>query len=306
MLLNKLKIKKILVVSLSNLGDVILTFPVIDILISDFPHAEISVVVGPKARFLFDHNDHIKSIFIFDKKLKLLQKYKWVRELRKGHFDLCVDLRQTAIPLFLWPCYHSSIRARKYEGLHMKEKHLQKLREIYDFKEKARAPLALKVSDQDKAWARETLKQDSGYAVLGCGAADHKKRWNKQGFARLADEIIERFDMSVIFVGDASDQEYGQEIQSIMKHKAQNLCGQTNLTQLSAVIGCASFVVANDSAIVHMASYLNRPTYAIFGPSDPSKYGPWSREGRFFIGHPHDQMASIHPEEILKSIKLQG
>ena len=44
MALNKEKVKKILVVSLSNLGDIILTFPVIDILRRDFDQADLSVV----------------------------------------------------------------------------------------------------------------------------------------------------------------------------------------------------------------------------------------------------------------------
>jgi len=42
--------KKILVISLSNLGDVILTTPVIDRLHKTFPEAEIDVVVGPAGK----------------------------------------------------------------------------------------------------------------------------------------------------------------------------------------------------------------------------------------------------------------
>ena len=47
------RINKILVISLSNIGDVILTLPVMDILLGDFPRAKFSVVVGPKAETLF-------------------------------------------------------------------------------------------------------------------------------------------------------------------------------------------------------------------------------------------------------------
>ena len=65
--LDKSSVKKILVISLSNIGDVILTFPVIDILKEELPAAQLSVVVGPKAVSLFDDNPYIKEVIIFDK-----------------------------------------------------------------------------------------------------------------------------------------------------------------------------------------------------------------------------------------------
>jgi ADP-heptose:LPS heptosyltransferase len=42
----------------------------------------------------------------------------------------------------------------------------------------------------------------------------------------------------------------------------------------------SSFVLANDSAPMHLASYLDVPVLALFGPSDPKKYGPWGANGR--------------------------
>ena len=58
------KIKKILVISLTNIGDVVLTFPVIDILKKDFPASNISVVIGPKAQTLLMGNPYLDKIYI--------------------------------------------------------------------------------------------------------------------------------------------------------------------------------------------------------------------------------------------------
>ena len=54
-----------------------------------------------------------------------------------------------------------------------------------------------------------------------------------------------------------------------------NLCGRTSLLQLAAVLAGADLALVNDSGIMHLASYLDRPVVALFGPTDPFYYGPW-------------------------------
>ena len=71
-MLDKSKVKKILVISLSNIGDVVLTFPVIDILKRDFPDAQVSVVIGPKGQELLAGNPFIRS-YVFNKKQSALK-----------------------------------------------------------------------------------------------------------------------------------------------------------------------------------------------------------------------------------------
>src|SRR5271170_7912203 len=94
-LLRKSEPKNILIVSHTNIGDVILTCPVIDILRRDFPQAKIDVVTGPKAVSLFADNPgfHIK---VFDKQATLKQKLAWFLDLYHEHYDCVVDLRRTA------------------------------------------------------------------------------------------------------------------------------------------------------------------------------------------------------------------
>ncbi len=81
--LDKSKIKKILVVSLTNIGDVILTFTVIDILRQDFPNRFMKIVVGPKAIGLFENNPFLQVIDFFDKHQSKRNMYRWVWQLFK-------------------------------------------------------------------------------------------------------------------------------------------------------------------------------------------------------------------------------
>src|ERR1700733_6946963 len=99
-LLKKSEPKRILVVSQTNIGDVVLTCPVIDILRNDFPQAKMDVVIGPKAVSLFADNPHF-GVKVFDKQSSLRQKFAWFLDLHKTHYDCVVDLRRTALALFL-------------------------------------------------------------------------------------------------------------------------------------------------------------------------------------------------------------
>src|SRR5450755_129143 len=118
----KSKPKNILVVSQTNIGDVVLTCPVIDILRQDFPQAKMDVVVGPKAVSLFEDNPNI-TIKIFDKQAPLKQKSAWFFDLYQQHYDAVVDLRHTMLPFFLRPKYATPLLFGKSFIGHKKDMH---------------------------------------------------------------------------------------------------------------------------------------------------------------------------------------
>src|SRR3989338_3722345 len=146
MFFKKLKncdLKKILVITLSNIGDVVLTCPVIDILKDIFPANKISIVVGPKAESLFAGNPNLDKIFIFDKRASWDKAIELVCILGKEKFDLAVDLRNTAIPFLIFAKHTTSPFDPREVNRHMKEKHLNRLRKVLDFKGDSKEKYAL-------------------------------------------------------------------------------------------------------------------------------------------------------------------
>ena len=103
MKINKSTIKKILVISLSNIGDIVLTLPVIDILRHDFSDAKVSVVIGAKGEPLLKGNPIFENIYIYIKRQPLKDLFAWMGKLRRENFDLVVDLHNTAIPFVVAP-----------------------------------------------------------------------------------------------------------------------------------------------------------------------------------------------------------
>ncbi len=320
MLFKKSEIKKILVVSLSNPGDVILTFPVVDILLENFPDAPLSVVAGEKAKEFFTGNPFIQNVYVFNKKSSSWDKLSWVLHLRRERFDLIVDLRNTAIPFFAGGQYRTSYRMSKKPLMHMKEKHLNRLRTVLDFSHESRTRRAIYITAQDKKFVDDVFKSGIGegetFVVVSPGAANHIKRWREEGFARVCESLAARHKAKIVFVGDQNDRALARSIAAQMKHPVVDLTAQTTLLQLAEVIHRAKLVIANDSAVMHLASYLNVPTLAIFGPTDEHKYGPWSdrswvvRKNLFCspceksgCAYHHECMEEIRSEEVLSVLE---
>jgi len=251
MLLEKSSINKILVISLSNIGDVVLTFPVIDVLKNDFPKAKVSLVVGPKAISLVNNNPNFEKVYVFDKQEKMTSILRWINQLRIEHFDLVVDLRNTAIPLMVFPKFRTPLRMKKEDHWHMRTKHCERLKSVYPYAKASQRKFTLYIDDQDKRILKELIGEEivngRKYVVFAVGAANKSKVWTKEGFAKVADYIVEKYDIPIVFIGHQDDNRVTEEVLELMHHKALNLCGKTTLTVLAAVFDESIMAVTNDS-----------------------------------------------------------
>ena len=81
----------------------------------------------------------------------------------------------------------------------------------------------------------------------------------------------------VILVGDKNDQSVCSYVQ-YKSPKVFDLCGKTSIGKLAALLKKAKLLLTNDSAVMHLASYLDVPVASIFGPTNEEKYGPWSQK----------------------------
>jgi heptosyltransferase-3 len=92
---------KILFITLSNIGDCILTLPVLDFLRQKYPDAAITCLVPPRPQEIFINNPVVEKVVIFDKRTRLIGKIKLFFSLSKEKFDMVVDLRNSFFGAFL-------------------------------------------------------------------------------------------------------------------------------------------------------------------------------------------------------------
>lgn len=316
------KFKNILVISLSNIGDVILTLPVIDALKHDFPQARLSVVVGPKAAMIFEGNTHIHQVHVLHKRQGFKSWMRWVGTLRAQGFDCVVDLRHTLLPFVLGARHRTSLWRKRQKDQHMRQQHLQCLASVYPIENLSTTEhhLCGLVSAGPEQDVVHKLLQAQGLiddriVVMAPGSADERKQWPPAHFAVLADALSEMAHVKIVLIGGHEDRQVAEAIQVKVQHPLVNAVGALTLRQSAVVLRKASLAIGNDSAAMHMASYLNRPVITIFGPTNPVLYGPWSSSSRYFRRQqdcqaccqkndalPHTCMQAVTPQEVLHAI----
>ena len=279
-------VNKILFVTLSNIGDVILTLPSLDYVRAAFPGAEITVIVGPRPAQIFVNNPAIKRLVVYDKQAPRKEKKALLCALKKEGFDLIIDLRNSIFGWLLPAQFKTSCWMPVPAGItHMKDRHLYKthntLRRMRY--EVTGAPgKSLSIPQEDAAYVEAFLKGHSikagdAIVVIAPGARSHTKRWSQDKFVSLIQALKKEYGAAVVLVGDHDDVFIAQAIEKKAQGTCINLAGSTTLTQLAALLQRAALLITNDSAVLHLGSYLDMPCVAIFGISNEAKYGPWGK-----------------------------
>jgi heptosyltransferase-3 len=113
------------------------------------------------------------------------------------------------------------------------------------------------------------------YAVLHPYPKFRYKMWTEAGWRAVADWLREQ-GVHVVLTGGAAPDEraYVQRIAACIPD-ALDLTGQLSLGAVARVISGAAVYVGPDTAVTHAAAALGIPTVALFGPSNPVKWGPW-------------------------------
>ena len=102
------------------------------------------------------------------------------------------------------------------------------------------------------------------------------KRWPATHFAELAKRTLMALpDAQIVLLGSPKDKDVCDEIKTLIP-EVHSLAGKTTLDQAIALIASAAAMVSNDSGLLHIASALNRPVIALYGPTDPDHAPPFS------------------------------
>ena len=275
-------INKILFITLSNIGDVILTLPVMDYLRENSPNAKITVLTSERAKDIFLNSPFINKVIVYDKRMGLRNNLRLFNQLNKEHFDTVVDLRNSLFGAFLSAKYKTSLFTAMPKSIrHMKDKHLYRLLDPkHKFQSKNKVK-SLYISPQDEGYIKNILREnDIGendtIIAVAAGARSHIKKWPQEKFAQLLDKLQEEFQSKIILLGDNDDLASNRYISEHSKARLVDLTAKTSITQLACLLKKVKLLITNDSAILHLASYLNVPIAAVFGPTNEIKYGPWS------------------------------
>lgn len=310
---------RILLISLSNIGDAVLTTPVLEALHRQWPSAPITVLVGPRAVALFERDPRVAQVWPYEKQDPWWRKVGFLSRLHRQRFDLVVDLRHTLWPWLLGARWRSPLVRARAGARHRMEIHLEVLRRMGIPTEGA-VPRLYTGPEDEHAAARWVADLPPGLPLVAVapGARSHLKRWTAEGFAAVCDAIMMEFGAQVILVGDAGDRPIAERVIGAMRQSPMNLTGRTTLRQLVALFRRTRLVLTNDSACLHLAVAAQAPVAAIFGPTDPRKYGPTGpRDAVVRLGlvcspcelalcpYGHECMTLLPPRDVLAAVRRQ-
>jgi heptosyltransferase-1 len=292
--------KKILIVKLSAIGDVIHALPVAQALKTGFPDCRISWVVEKPALELVKANAYIDEAIVFDKgQCKTwsgIRRYApgFISELRSRTFDLSLDLQglfKSAAIASLSGAAERLVYCNARElsnwmgkrvcgpnqGGHIVEQYLDVVRALGV--NCGSADFGLIIPDEAAVEAQALAKfagldMTQDYVLLAPGANWPNKRWQPEHFAAVADKLFDRKVIPVL-IGGPGDDYFARDILKASLIPPIDLTGKTTLLQLAYLIRQAKLIIGGDTGPVHLAAALNTPILMLMGPTDPNRNGPY-------------------------------
>jgi lipopolysaccharide heptosyltransferase II len=235
-----------------------------------------------RTKEIFENNPFIHNFILYDKKWSLRRKIALFFNLKKQQFDLVVDLRHSLYGWLLPAKFKTPtfFRIIPKNIKHMKKRYLYLVRKIIPETKEIKIR-SFYTDENDEKYVENLLRENAilkedKIIVVASGARSHLKCWQKEKFVDLINEL--KKDFKIILVGDKDDIIINSYIFKRTLDNVYDFTGKTNLRQLASLLKKAVLLITNDSAVMHLGSYLNIPIIAIFGPTDDNKYGPWSEK----------------------------
>lgn len=297
---------KILIIKPSSLGDIIHALPFLKAVKDTFPDSSVDWVISKSLKDILNGNPLINELIVIDKdswkdirNLKRTSReiYNLKKTLKGKHYDMVIDLqgllRSGIISLFapssLKIGFANAREGSRYiydrrvsvNGIsHAVDKNLEVARAIQkDQKpevesqksEKTEFPLYIGNTAKENVKRILGKVKEKEYVVIVPSARWKTKRWPLENFGML----ISKLSTPCVITGGSADREIVQQIIASSGGKGINLCGKTDLKELSALIAGARVVISSDSGPMHIAVALKVPVIALFGPTDPLRTGPY-------------------------------
>jgi lipopolysaccharide heptosyltransferase I len=292
---------RILLVRLGALGDIVHAIPVAAALRRAFPSARIDWLVGAKHRAILD------LVPVIDRRLVIARDdsaggstlLATVRELRRSRYDLAIDL-QGLIKSAALARSSGADRVLGFDVTYLRERLARPFyTEVYDpgcdglydpretrhvveinlgLLQALGVPVAapeFPLERVESEVAVEVCRRAGGrYALLNPGAQWLNKRWPPARFGRLASALHARHGLMSVALWGGGERELADDLVAHADGAAL-ASPQASIADLIAIARGAAVMVSGDTGPVHIAAAVGTPIVGIFGPTRPSRNGPW-------------------------------
>lgn len=295
-------VRRVLVVKIRYIGDVLLSTPVFRGLREAFPAATLTALVARGTEEVLLHHSDVDEVLTVDRAGEGTGSWhRWsdhlrlVRRLRERRFDVAIDLTDGDRAAFLTWASGARLRVgfnqeRRFRGhayhhvvptlagkRHRLEVDLEALRTL-GLPVRVVAPTIAVPSEAEAAveqlLARKGVLRDRDLVLIHPGARWWFKAWPTERFVALADGIGQELGTQVMIAGGPGDVEVAEAMRRQMRSPAILVAGETSILELAAVLKRCRLFVGNDNGPMHIAAAVGTPVVGLFGPTDPAEWGP--------------------------------
>jgi predicted lipopolysaccharide heptosyltransferase III len=296
-------VKKILLIQLGDIGDVVLTLPCLRALRESFPDASLIVAVRDKAsELMIDCPWADEVISVSETKRPLLEEMhhqaRFIKRLRQHRFDLSINLRtgdRSAILSFLagarqrisfyahdgqlWQNRVSThLNLLDYEVGQYVADYYSSLLAAYDIRTQQSVPQTSvpveKLKMVQDLFSQEQIPISRPIIALQPFSIWQYKEWGTDKYIELLRHITSQYGLPVVITGSPEERARASVLAAASGSQVFNLAGKTSIGLFAAVLKSCGLFIGVDSAGMHISAAVGTPTVSIFGPSSAASWAP--------------------------------
>jgi heptosyltransferase-3 len=276
--------RSILVVATRRIGDVLLVTPLIRSLRNAYPQATIDVLVFAGKAGVLEGNPDSSGVIEVAERPRAREYWGLLRRIFR-RYDLAIATQQSdrshlyawlasgrrigLVPDKSWSSAWKRASCHAYEVLDDVNTHtvVQNLR-LADHLG------AVRHYEVVGPRVEKTFAFEKPYAVVHPVAMFAYKSWTPEGWKSLIAWLHGR-GLAVFLTGGPSAEERAYCAALAGAPDVVDLSGRLSFGELAEMIRRARLYIGPDTSVTHLAAACGTPTLAIFGPSNPVKWGPW-------------------------------
>lgn len=325
------KFKKILIIQLRRIGDVLFTLPILPILKRNFPNSQIDFLVEAPSDELTRINPSINETLVYHKK----DAWSWIFKIREKKYDCVLDFHANGRSLLLTLFSGAPLKIGFEGPLTRKMVYttcVKTDRNKFIVEQKIDLIHAI-LPKEDRAWVwdlklpfQELEKAKAKLKMLGINEKEqiigflpfHRhpiRAWKKEFFQQTALTLMKQYGYKILILFGPNEKKTWDDI--LNKNQEKLIAIETDsLIQMASLLKQCSCVISNDNGPQKLAMAIGTPTLTIFGPTNPHSINPnqlphlYVRNEqlpciaceRSRCPYQHECMENLTPEIVLKKI----
>ncbi len=285
----------VLVVVTRRIGDVLLATPLIRSIKRAWPGAAVDCLVFAGTESVLAHNPDLRRVLTVPERPGPRAHFAFLRQIRR-RYNLALSTQPGDRPtLYAWLAGRRSAGLTLPGAKHAWKRALLDAWSPFDDLETHSVLSNLSLAGligiepcpevvahwseaevRDLAAALPFDARATRYAVLHPFAKFRYKAWTPHGWQALANWLAGEGLRIVLSGGGASDEvAYLDQLMRDFPPDTVNLAGRLPFARFACLVSSAAVYVGPDTATTHLAAAAGTPTIALFGPSNPVRWGPW-------------------------------